>query len=371
VFLSRPFLLVRAAADRLAEVPVTNKLRQLAMVASFSEKRFSPAGATAGGFVQGKVDFAIRREHAMSALPALRDLHKLNAFFRAAESQSFTKAAQDLRTSPSVISKHISDLEHNLGFSLLRRSTHGVSLTEAGKGLFEYCLKYFAGLDDYVTGTRNSLTGPIGFLRVQTGSEFARWVLAPIVRDFLKSHPKVRVEVITQSGPVFDQEADVVLTSVKPKVPGLTGETLSRVKHVVCATQKYLKTHGKPKTVRELQLHNCLVDSATASKTSTAAGSAAWRFRNGNRFELVEVKGSFCSDSAAMLRQIALDHVGIARLPRYIIEGELRSGKLVSLFDGSIASHEEVSAYYSKAALLPAKITEFLQFLRARMSVHG
>lgn len=307
----------------------------------------------------------------MPALPALRDLHKLNAFFRAAESQSFTKAAQDLRTSPSVISKHISDLEHNLGFSLLRRSTHGVSLTEAGKGLFEYCLRYFAGLDDYVIGTRNSLTGPIGFLRVQTSSEFARWILAPAIRDFLKGHPKIRIEVITQSGQIFDQDSDIVLTGVKPKVPGLTGETISKVKHVVCATPKYLKLRGRPKAVRELQQHNCLTDSATASKTSTAAGSAVWRFRNGNRLELVEVKGSFCSDSAAMLRQIALDHIGIAQLPKYIIEGELRSGKLVSLFDSAVASHEEISAYYSKATLLPAKITEFLQFLRTRLTVHG
>jgi DNA-binding transcriptional LysR family regulator len=393
-------------ADRFAALPVTNKVREPVLVACFSEKRFSSAKPTASDALRGratslrsdgvpfsgpivvpircrsdpagplprrqrKLESAIKREQAMSALPALRDLHKLNAFFRAAESQSFTKAAQDLRTSPSVISKHISDLERNLGFSLLRRSTHGVSLTEAGKGLFEYCLKYFAGLDDYVIGTRNSLTGPIGFLRVQTSSEFARWILAPAIRDFLKGHPKLRIEVMTQSGPKFDQECDVVLTSIKPKVPGLTGETLSNVSHVVCATRKYLQTHGKPKTVRELQRHNCLIDSATASKTSTAAGSAAWRFRSGNRVELVEVKGSFCSDSAAMLRQIALDHVGIARLPKYSVEGELRNGKLVSLFDGSVASHEEISAYYSKATLLPAKITTFLQFLRKRLVAGG
>jgi hypothetical protein len=53
----------------------------------------------------------------MPVLPALRVLNRLNAFVRAAESRSFTKTAQDLNTSPSVISKHISDLERNLGFS--------------------------------------------------------------------------------------------------------------------------------------------------------------------------------------------------------------------------------------------------------------
>src|SRR5215470_13237394 len=68
----------------------------------------------------------------MSLTAALRDLNKLNTFVRVAERRSFTRAAADLRTTPSVVSKHMKELEDALGFSLLTRSTHGIALTDAG-----------------------------------------------------------------------------------------------------------------------------------------------------------------------------------------------------------------------------------------------
>jgi DNA-binding transcriptional LysR family regulator len=303
----------------------------------------------------------------MTVLPALRDLNKLNAFVRVAESRSFTKAAQDLSTSPSVISKHISDLERNLGFSLLTRSTHGVALTEAGEGLLQKCLKLLAGVDEYVIDTRNTQTGPYGFLRIQTASDYARWVLAPIVREFLKIHSQVRVEIVTRVGTAFDEESDIAIGNVKPKTPGLIGEVVGKVGHVICATPKYFEMHGRPKNLRELRKHNCLIDSTTAPKTSTAAGSGEWRFRKGSQVLIAEVKGSFCSDSAAVLRQMTLDHLGIARMPHYAIKAELADGLLEPIFQ-DMTSLEEMSAYYSKTKLLPAKVTSFLSFLRASLA---
>lgn len=303
----------------------------------------------------------------MTVLPALRDLNKLNAFVRAAESRSFTKAAQDLNTSPSVISKHISDLERNLGFSLLTRSTHGVALTEAGEGLFQKCQKLLAGIDDYVIDTRNTQTGPYGFLRIQTASDYGRWVLAPVVREFLKVHSQVRVEIVTRVGNTFDEESDIAIANVKPKTPGLVGEVVGAISHVICATPKYFEMHGKPKSPQELRKHNCLIDSTTAPKTSTAAGSGEWRFRKGSQVLVVEVKGSFCSDSLAVLRQMTLDHLGIARMPRYAIEAELADGLLEPVFQ-DMTSREEMSAFYSKTKLLPAKVTSFLKFLRRSLA---
>ena len=86
----------------------------------------------------------------MSLTAALRDLNKLNTFVRVGERLSFTKAAADLRTTPSVVSKHMKELEAALGFTLLNRSTHGIALTDAGEGLFQSCLQiicYLLGND--------------------------------------------------------------------------------------------------------------------------------------------------------------------------------------------------------------------------------
>ena len=304
----------------------------------------------------------------MPVLPALRDMNKLSAFVRAAESRSFTKAAQDLNTSPSVISKHISELERNLGFSLLTRSTHGVALTEAGEGLFQKCLKLLAGLDEYVIDTRNTQTGPFGFLRIQTTPDYARWVLTPVVREFLKANPKVRVEIATRFGAAFDEECDIAIASAKPKMPGLIGEVVSRIGYVVCATPRYFEMHGRPKIPQELRKHNCMVDAATAPKTSTGAGSGEWRFRKGSQVVVIEVKGSLCSDSLAVLRQMALEHVGIARMPLYLIQAELAAGLLEPVFQDMTVAPETMSAYYSKTKLLPAKVTHFIDFLRRSLA---
>ena len=71
----------------------------------------------------------------MSFTAALRDLNKLNTFVRVAQRRSFTQAAAELRTRPSVVSKRMKELEDALGFRLINRSTHGLTLTEAGEGL--------------------------------------------------------------------------------------------------------------------------------------------------------------------------------------------------------------------------------------------
>ena len=67
------------------------------------------------------------KDSEMPFTAVLRDLNKLNTFVRVAQRRSFTKAAAELRTTPSVVSKRMKELEESLGFSLLNRSTHGFS----------------------------------------------------------------------------------------------------------------------------------------------------------------------------------------------------------------------------------------------------
>ena len=131
----------------------------------------------------------------MPLTAALRDLNKLNTFVRVAQRRSFTKAAAELRTKPSVISKRMKELEESLGFSLLNRSTHGLVLTEAGEGLFQQCLEMLDKLDGYVTERRNIETGPFGTLRVQAASDYARFILAPLTAKFVQKRPGVRVHL--------------------------------------------------------------------------------------------------------------------------------------------------------------------------------
>ena len=182
----------------------------------------------------------------------LRDLNKLNTFVRVAQCGSFTKAAAELRTRPSVVSKRMKELEESLGFSVLNRSTHGLALTEAGHGLFRQCLEILAKLDSYVTERRNIETGPFGTLRVQATSDYSRLILAPLTTRFVEKHPGVRVhlsvvpENLVSAGDGFD----IIVSSQKPSLPGVIAHDLGAIRYVICGSPKYFRKFGRPRRLK-------------------------------------------------------------------------------------------------------------------------
>lgn len=301
----------------------------------------------------------------MSLTAALRDLNKLNAFVRVAERRSFTKAAADLRTTPSVVSKHMTELEEALGFSLLNRSTHGIVLTDAGEGLFQNCLEMLAKLDGYVVETRNLQTGPYGTLRIQAVSDYARCVLAPLILTFAERHPSLRVHlsVVTDDSHSTEEGFDVIIATRKPALPGLVDQDLGEVRHVVCASPAYFERFGRPKQPQDLREHNCLANQYSGPKD--------WPFQNGSRPLLVGVKGALSSNSSAVLIQMALQGYGIIRVPRYAVKAELAAKSLKTIFEDVTLSPERVCAYFSKAKHLPAKTSDFVQFLQTAIAADG
>ena len=298
----------------------------------------------------------------MALRAAPRDLNKLNAFVRVAERRSFTKAAADLRTTPSVVSKHMKELEESLGFSLLNRSTHGLALTDAGEGLFQNCLQILAKLDDYVVEARNLQKGPYGTLRVQTTSEYAQFVLTPLLSKFVKDRPGLRIQlyVATEDRNSVDEGSDVIVTSNKPSVPGLIERDLGKIRHVVCASPAYFKRFGRPKNPEDLREHSCLVNLGATPK--------GWPFQSASRQILVEVKSALSSNSTGVLIQMAQQGYGIIRVPHYAVKAQLASKALKAIFEGATLSPERMRAYFSKAKHLPAKTTDFIRFLQSSIA---
>ena len=297
----------------------------------------------------------------MPSTAVLRDLNKLNTFVRVAQRRSFTKAAAELRTTPSVISKRMKELEESLGFSLLNRSTHGLALTDAGEGLFQQCLEMLTRLDGYVTERRNIETGPFGTLRVQATSEYARFVLAPLIMKFARKRPGVRVHlsVLPENFMSTEDGSDVIVSSQKPSLPGIVAHDLGAIRHVICGSPDYFRKFRRPKTPQDLRAHNCLVD--------LYSGPKSWPFRNSPRPLHVEVKGSLSSNSSAVLIEMALNGCGIIRMPLHAIKREIADRKLEVIFRNAALSPEHMCAYYAKMKPLPAKTVDFIKFLESSL----
>jgi DNA-binding transcriptional LysR family regulator len=293
----------------------------------------------------------------MPPTAVLRDLNKLNTFVRVAQRRSFTKAAAELRTTPSVISKRMKELEESLGFSLLNRSTHGLVLTDAGEGLFQQCLAMLSKLDDYVTERRNIETGPFGTLRVQATSDYARFILAPLTTKFVKKRPGVRVHlaVVPEHFVSVEDGFDIIVSSQKPSLPGVVAHDLGAIRHVICGSPDYFRKFGRPKAPQDLRQHNCLADFYSSPKS--------WPFRNTSRPLLVDVKGSLSSNSNAALIRMALHGSGIIRVPLYAVKAKINDKRLQVIFKKVALSPERMCAYYAKVKPMPAKTSDFINFL--------
>jgi DNA-binding transcriptional LysR family regulator len=291
----------------------------------------------------------------------LRDLNKLNTFVRVAQRRSFTRAAAELRTTPSVVSKRMKELEETLGFSLLNRSTHGLVLTDAGEGLFQQCLEMLGRLDEYVTERRNIETGPFGTLRIQAPSGYARFVLAPLTTKFVRKRPGVRVHVsaVPENFMSTEDGFDIIVSTQKPSLPGVVAHDLGVIRHVICGSPDYFRKFGRPDTPQDLRNHNCLAD--------LYSGPKSWPFRNASRPLLVEVKGSLSSNNNAVLIQMALNGSGIIRVPLHAVKAEIAGKRLDVIFKSTALSPERMCAYYAKAKPLPAKTSDFINFLQTSL----
>ncbi len=296
----------------------------------------------------------------MPVIKGQRDLRSINVFARVADRLSFTKAAQELGTAPSVVSKHISELEHTLGFTLLHRSTHGVVLTEAGQGLYQTCLQMLENIDDFVIETRNRQGRPYGLLRVQATCEFGRRFIAPLLAPFVEQHPGLRVRLIAEPTETVEDGCDVFITTDKASTPGLVYRELGNVEHVICASPAYLEKFGTPSEPCHLKTHNCLINSLLSHQH--------WNFRKGKAEISIEVKGTLFSNNHDFLKQFVLDGAGITRIPRHLVSNELANGQLVALFENTLKSQDTLCAYYQKSKHIPAKISVFLEYLEQSLA---
>jgi DNA-binding transcriptional LysR family regulator len=124
----------------------------------------------------------------------LRDLHILLAVV---QSGSMAKAAVQLAMSQPAVSKAIADMEHLLGVRLLERSARGVEPTRYGAALVRRGHAVFNELSQTVKEIEFLADPTVGELRIGTTDPFAASIVAPIINELSRQHPRVSFHVVT------------------------------------------------------------------------------------------------------------------------------------------------------------------------------
>lgn len=116
-------------------------------------------------------------------------------FMAVVEQQSFQKAAQALKLTPSAISHAVSAMEEELGSMLFVRSRHGVYLTNYGKELFPY-IKNVLNSDEYLRQAVAQFNGmQKGLVRLGTFNSACVEFLPSLLKDFEREYPEVWLDI--------------------------------------------------------------------------------------------------------------------------------------------------------------------------------
>jgi LysR family glycine cleavage system transcriptional activator len=254
----------------------------------------------------------------------------LSAFEAAARHQSFTKAADELAVTQSAICRQIGALEEFLGVPLFRRSRRGVVLTDAG---MEYSRKVTSRLDEVERDALELMAkgGAGGALELGVVPTFATKWLLPRLPLFAQEHPGITVNLSSRTRPfLFDETPlDAAIYAGEATWPGTEGLFLMR-EHLVAVCSPSL---GRPDWRRHTLLQSSTRPYAWRDWFASR-GMEVESDMSGPRFELF-----------SMLAEAAAHGMGIALLPRFLIDDELERGVLVLAYPEQKSENQALTAF--------------------------
>jgi DNA-binding transcriptional LysR family regulator len=246
-----------------------------------------------------------------------------------AQQGSYTAAAARLGVSKAAMSQRIAELERAAKVTLVQRTTRSLRLTEAGQRLVDDTRASFEQIAQSFAQVRDLAEQPSGLLRVTAPVALARQQLVPLFAAYLKDFPDVRIELDLSDrlSALATEGYDLAIRHTARPPDTHVAWALCATESVLVATRAYIRQHGEPQTPTELQTHNCL-------HYPRSQDTPAWTFEPrqpsaaGDRIT-VPVSGRFAANNSEALREAALTGAGIALMPDFSAQAELRKGQLV------------------------------------------
>lgn len=285
-------------------------------------------------------------------------LPHMEIFYHVANLQSFSRAAEKLKVSKGHISQQINSLERELGVTLLQRTTRSLKLTEAGETFLQSCTRVINEKNLALSLVEELQTEPSGNLKISAPPSMCSTILTKIIPKFLDKYPKITLTVDASSTQLdlIKNDIDLALRITNNPQPNYVARLISSFKFSICASPKYLQQHGTPKSPQDLTQHNCLIYSADPI-------SNTWPFTKKQKFEEITVHGNLRATNSNIIKEAVLAGKGIARLPDYLLQDEIKNKKIKLLLETYNEAIMPIYAMYASSRSTAPKIKAFLEFL--------
>ncbi|WP_250533786.1 LysR family transcriptional regulator [Caballeronia sp. AZ10_KS36] len=289
-------------------------------------------------------------------------LTSLRVFREVVEAGSFVKAAERLDISTAMTSKHVANLERQLGVRLLNRTTRHLSLTEAGSVYYEQSREALDILQAAEAAVGAQTAEPKGVLKVTAPGWFANRRFADLLVAYQARYPGVLVDLRLENRFVdlVEEGYDMALRATSEPSPSLIVRPLCTMPFVLAGSRAYLERHGEPRHPDDLARHRTVLPTYTNIESVTLSGP--------DGAVTVKNQAVLKTNDTSMALQLVKAGIGLAYFPLWIVEAELASGALVRVLPDYAAFAPAVYAVYTSRKYMTTKVRTFIDFLSGALA---
>ncbi|ASU38411.1 LysR family transcriptional regulator [Herbaspirillum sp. meg3] len=287
---------------------------------------------------------------------------EMRIFIAVVEAGSLSAAAEVLEQTTSGISRALTRLEEKLGTSLLTRTTRRMELTEEGQVFLAQARDIIAAMERAEESIRIRSQKPVGKLRVDASAPFMLHCIVPHVAAFREAYPDIELDLTTNDRfiDLVEQRTDIAIRIGELQDSSLHAKPLTSARLQLLASPEYLRRHGTPKTVKDLDSHQLI-------GFTQPEGLNHWplQYEDGDRYP---IKPSCRASSGETIRHLAIHGQGIACLSNFMSDADVAEGRLVRVLEKShTAFRQKIHAVYYRNTQISRRISCFLDFLQCKL----
>jgi DNA-binding transcriptional LysR family regulator len=280
----------------------------------------------------------------------------------AVDGGSLSAASRRLRIPLATVSRRITELEGHLKTRLLLRGSRKLLLTDAGNHYLAACRRIMESVAEAERTAAGEYRAPQGELVISAPLIMGRTHAAPVIVEFQKAYPEVRVrlQLTDRKVSLIEEHVDLALRIGELPDSSLITTRVALIRPVLCASPSYLKYRDPPAIPADLQSHDCVA-------YENSAWTGVWDFLIDGTSQRTEVASRLVVNSSEAAIAVALAGAGIARVLSYQIDPIVASGALVTLLDEYQPAPMPASLIYPGQGPMPLKLRAFLDFAVPRL----
>ncbi len=288
-------------------------------------------------------------------------LKAMAAFVEIVDRGSLTAAAEALDRSQPTMVRTLASLERSLGVVLLRRTTRRMSLTEEGRLYLERCRRILSAVEEAEEGVGRGEGEPRGLVRITAPVLFGQMHVMPLLVEFLRRYPQVKVELVLLDRVVdlVEEGFDLALRIGALRDSSMIAIGVGDMRRIACASPTLLAEEGVPERPQDLVGRSCV--------SFRGLAGAPWRFAQGSREISVRVDGGFATNHISSALSACEAGLGFGYFLAYQVAPALREGRLVVVLRDFERPALPVSLLYTDARIASRRVRALLDWLRPRL----